>query len=81
MTVSSRKRYVERVVPASVVYRTKADFDQFDALAIFPGLMVRSRQFGLARFRSLVRGVSNHGAAPSIETGAALCLFVPKHMS
>jgi hypothetical protein len=25
---------------------------------------------GLRRFRSLVRGVSNHGAAPSFETGA-----------
>ena len=25
---------------------------------------------GLRRFHSLVRGVSNHGAAPSFETGA-----------
>jgi hypothetical protein len=31
---------------------------------------------GFARFWSLVRGVSNHGAAPSFETGATLCLCV-----
>ena len=49
---------------------TKADSDQFDALAVPPGLMVRSRDSDLPGFRSLVRGVSNHVAAPFFETSA-----------
>ena len=51
---------------------------QFDAHAVPLGLMVRSRDLRPARFRRLVRGVSNHVAAPSFETGATLGLCVPK---
>src|SRR5262245_23559552 len=43
MTDSSRERYGRRLVPASEVRRTKADSDEFDALAVPFGLMVRSR--------------------------------------
>src|SRR5262249_1586561 len=51
--------------------RTRAVSGQFDAHAVPLGLMVRSRDLRPPRFRRLVRGVSNHVAAPCFETGAS----------
>jgi hypothetical protein len=44
----------------------------------FPGLMVRSRDLEPCRTSNLLRGVSNHGAAPSFETAATLRLCALK---